>query len=86
MEERIVFMQTEDMMVTFEKEDGSTITYPIFLIPEPYKEGDIIKVILHADYIEFLELDLDEMERRKVILQAKKMSLKERIKRNTSKA
>lgn len=86
MEERIVFMQTEDNMVTFEKEDGSTIVYPIFLVPGQYKEGDIIRVKLHLDYIEFLELDTDEMEHRRESLLAKKSRLRERAKRGTNKA
>ena len=46
-EERIVFMQTEDRQVTFERENGDTIIYALALVPPEYKEGDIIKVIVH---------------------------------------
>ena len=84
MVEHIVFMQVEDNMVTFEKENGDTIIYPITLVPTDYKEGDIIKVINHSkSYIEFIELDKQEMEFRKAKMQAKKLRLRERAKRST---
>lgn len=86
MEEKIVFMQVEEMMVTFEKENGETIIYPIFLVPQQYKEGDIIRAIVHLDWIEFIELDPDEMKCRQAKVAKKKASLRERAKRSTNKA
>ena len=87
MEERIVCMQIEDNMVTFEKEDGDTIIYPISLVPMAYKEGDIIKAILHKeDFIEFLELDVEEMELRRARLKSRKFNLRNRARRSTNKA
>lgn len=84
MKERIVFMQLEDNMVTFEKENGDTIIYPIILVPTDYKEGDIIKAIVHGeDFIEFIELDKEEMEYRKAKIQAKKLSLRQRARRSS---
>ena len=85
--ENIVFMQTEDNMVTFERMNGDTIIYPIALVPMPYKEGDIIKAIVHeGDFIEFLELDTDEMEYRRKSLRDKKLRLRDRARRSTNKA
>ena len=85
--ERIVFMQTEDNMVTFERENGTTIIYPIDMVPQKYKLGDIIKVtILGDDNIIFLGRDQKEMERRQANIEEKKMSLKERARRTTNEA
>ena len=84
MEEKLVFMQVEDMMVTLEKENGETIIYPIVFVPQDYKEGDIIKVKIHLDWIEFIELDSEEMKLRKEKIADKKVSIKERAKRSTN--
>jgi len=82
--EKIVFMQVEDDMVTFEKENGDTIVYPLSLVPISYNSGDIIKVILHREnFIEFLELDTDEMDYRRASIVNKKLRLKERASKNT---
>lgn len=87
MEERIVFMQVEDNMVTFERENGDTIIYPINLVPDVYTNGDIIKAIVHSeDVIEFLELDTEEMERRHLSLLEEKARLRARAKRSTNQA
>lgn len=87
MGERIVFMQVEDNMVTFEKEDGSTIIYPKNLVPSCYTEGDIIKVIIHSeDNIQFLELDTEEMDHRRQSLIARKARLRTRARRSTTNA
>ena len=84
---RIVFMQVEDNMVTFEKEDGSTIIYPKNLVPSCYTEGDIIKVIIHGeDNIQFLELDTAEMDHRHKSLMARKARLSARASRSTNNA
>lgn len=86
-EEKILFMQVEDNMVTFEKENGDTIVYPICFVPLPYKEGDIIISIIHSeDFIEFLELDIDEMKRRRKNLMSKKLRLRARARRSTNQA
>lgn len=83
-EEKIVFMQNEDNMVTFEKENGDTIIYPLVLVPSCYEEGHIIKAILHEnDFIEFLELDYDEMISRREKIHEKKQGLRARARRST---
>lgn len=86
MTEKIVFMQTEDDMVTFEREGGSTIIYPIYLVPDSYNEGDIIEAIVHdkENFIEFLELDTDEMNLRRANITPKKSRLRDRAKRGTN--
>lgn len=85
--ERIVFMQTEDNMVTFERENGKTIIYPEVLVPQKYKTGDIIKVIiLGEDRIVFIGRDQKEMDRRQANIKEKKMSLRERARRTTNEA
>ena len=81
-EERIVFMQTEDRQVTFERENGDTIIYALPLVPPEYKEGDIIKAIVHDEsFIEFLELDVDEMNRRRQSSRLKRERLGRRIRK-----
>lgn len=81
--ERIVFMQTEDNMVTFERDNGNTIIYPIYSVPAQYKEGDVIKVIVHnEDFIEFIELDEDEMAARRARVAGKRARLGKRARRN----
>ena len=83
-EEKIVFMQNEDNMVTFEKENGDTIIYPLVLVPSCYEEGHIIKAILHENnFIEFLELDYDEMILRREKIHSKKLGLRSRARRST---
>lgn len=85
--ERIVFMQTEDNMVTFERENGTTIVYPLDMVPQKYKSGDIIKAtILGEDHIIFLGLDQKEMDRRQANIETKKMTLRERARRTTNEA
>ena len=85
--ERIVFMQIEDNMVTFERENGDTIIYPLDMVPDKYKLGDIIKVtVLGEDHIIFLGRDQKEMDRRHANLKEKKMSLRERARRTTNNA
>lgn len=87
MVERIVLMHIEDNMVTFEKENGNTINYPQSLLPAGYVEGDIIKSVIHNEnHISFLELDTDEMNRRRENLMKKKSRLRNRTKKNTNKA
>ena len=83
--ERIVFMQTEDNMVTFERENGDTIIYPADMVPKKYKSGDIIKAtVLGDDNIIFIGRDQKEMDRRQANIEEKKMSLRERARRTTN--
>jgi len=82
MEERIVFMQEEDGMATFERENGETIIYPIVIVPEEYKQGDIIKAEVYADNILFLGIDREEMERRSKRINEIKKKLRKRINNN----
>lgn len=86
MAEKLVFMQTEDNMVTFEREGGTTIIYPISLVPDSYKEGDIIEAIVHVEenFIEFLELNTHEMNLRRANITPKKSRLRDRAKRSTN--
>lgn len=84
MNERLVFMQTEDGMVSFERDDGSTIIYPKDAVPENFKEGDIIISIVHSeDYIEFIELDTAEMQARHERIAARAARLRARAQRST---
>lgn len=80
---RLAIMQTEDDITTLEKEDGNTIHYPSNMIPSCYSEGDIVNAIVYSeDKIEFLGLDSDEMERRRLAIQEKKAKLRDRIRNN----
>lgn len=57
MTENILFMQTEDGMVTFERQTRETIIYPLDKVPSQYHEGNLIRAIVHdEDNIEFIEL------------------------------
>ena len=54
---RLIIMQTEDGVTSLEKEDLDVIHY-VGVIPEPFKEGDIVRAIVHSeDDIEFLCID-----------------------------
>ena len=84
MTERLVFMQIEDNMVSFERNDGSTIIYPKSEVPENYKEGDIIISIVHSETsIEFIELDTAEMQARHERIAARAARLRKRAQRAT---
>ena len=83
--ERLVFMQIEDGMVSFERNDGSTIIYPISKVPDTFKEGDIILSIVHSeDFIEFLELDTLEMEARHARISEKASRIRARARRSSN--
>ena len=84
MTERLVYMQTEDGMVSFERNDGSTIIYPQVAVPETFKEGDIIISIVHSeDNIEFIEIDTVEMEARHTRISARAARIRARAQRAT---
>ncbi len=83
--ENLVFMQTEDDMVSLERDDGNVIIYPAHLIPACYHEGHIIKSIVHSeDYIEFIELNVPEMEARYARIQARAARIRARAMRSTN--
>jgi len=80
--EKIAFMQVEDNMVSFEKKNGDTIIYPIVLVPVSYKPGDIISAIIHdGDFIEFIDLDTEEMQLRSAKMKEKKSRIRDRARR-----
>ncbi len=84
MTERLVYMQTEDGMVSFERDDGSTIIYPRVAVPETFKEGDIIISIVHSEeHIEFIEIDTAEMEARHTRIAARATRIRARAQRAT---
>ena len=85
MPERLVFMQTEDGMVSFERNDGSTIIYPKSAVPETFKEGEIIISIVHSeDNIQFIEIDTLEMEARHARIAARAARIRARAQRSTN--
>ena len=72
-------------MVSFERDDGSTIIYPLNLVPVDFKEGDIIISIVHnEDFIEFIEIDTAEMEERHARISSKAARLRARAQRTTN--
>lgn len=82
--ENLVFMQTEDNMVSLERSDGTVIIYPACLIPTCYHEGHIIKSIVHSeDSIEFIELNVAEMEARHARISARAARIRARAMRST---
>lgn len=84
MAERLLFMQTEDGMVSFERDDGSTIIYPLSSVPDTFKEGDIIISIVHSeDCIEFIEVDTAEMEARRARVAARAARIRARAQKAT---
>ena len=84
MTENLVFMQVEDNMVSFERNDGSTIIYPQELVPEHFKEGDIIISIVHSEeHIEFIEINVAEMKARHARITARAARIRCRAKRST---
>ena len=84
MNEKLLYMQTEDGMVSFERDDGSTIIYPLSSVPDTFKEGDIIISIVHGeDYIEFIEIDTAEMEARRARVAARAARIRARAQRAT---
>ncbi|MBQ7410870.1 MAG: hypothetical protein IJW20_05775 [Clostridia bacterium] len=82
--ENLVFMQTEDNMVSLERADGTVIIYPASLIPSCYHEGHIIKSIVHSeDFIEFVELNVAEMEARHARISSRVARIRARAMRST---
>ena len=84
MTEKLVYMQTEDGMVSFERNDGSTIIYPLSSVPNDFKEGDIIISVVHSDnFIEFIEVDTAEMEARHARIASRAARIRARAQRAT---
>lgn len=82
--ENLVVMQTEDNMVSLERADGTVIIYPANLIPSCYHEGHIIKSIVHSeDFIEFIELNVAEMEARHSRISSRAARIRARAMRST---
>lgn len=85
MTERLVYMQTEDGMVSFERTDGSTIIYPQKDVPNFFKEGDIIISIVHSEnFIEFIELDTAEMKARHARIADRAARIRARAQRSSN--
>lgn len=79
MKERIVFLKEEDGIVTFQRENKETVIYPKRLLPKHYLQGDIIEAIIHKDYsIEFIGLDIEEMNKKRANLENRLARLKRR--------
>lgn len=84
--ENLVFMQTEDNMVSLERSDGTVIIYPASFIPSCYHEGHIIKSIVHSENnIEFIELNMDEMKARHERIRARAARIRKRAINSTNK-
>lgn len=75
---RLIIMQTEDGVTSLEMENRDVIHY-IGVIPEPFKEGDIVRAIVHSeDDIEFLCIDeaaTEEKRRRREARRRKFLNL-----------
>lgn len=91
MRKKLLYMQVEDEVVSFETDDREVIQYSVYLVPPEYKRGDIIwcDVTAHGTsfYIDFTNAQIDkaEMLRRKTRIDAKARGLRNRIKRHGSK-
>ena len=81
--ECIVFMQVEDGIASFEREDGSTVCCNVLAVPYGFKEGDVINAIVCIDnnktHISFFSKNTEEMERRKEVAERLKARLAKRI-------
>ena len=88
--ERLIIMQTEDGMVSLEREDRTTLIYPLQSFPKniPNVEGTIIRAIVHSeDCIEFIAIDtiaMEESKRKRAQRKGKRQRLRERARRSTS--
>ncbi len=83
--ENLVFLRVEDQVVAFERSDGSVLYYPFELVPFSYKDGDIIKSIVHSeDNIEFIELNTEEMHARHEKISPIAARIRRRARRTTN--
>ena len=84
-EEQIRFTQIEEGIAPFERNDGSIIYYTASNVPAPYKEGDIIRAIVHGDdNIEFIEVDHEAMEARRKRMAERAARIRARVHRTTN--
>lgn len=84
-EEQIRFTQVEDGIASFERIDGAIIYYDVNNVPAPYKEGDIIRAIVHGDdNIEFIEVDCEAMEARRQRMAERAARIRARVHRTTN--
>ena len=84
-EEQIRFTQIEDGIASFERNDGSIIYYTASNVPAPYKEGDIIRAIVFGDdAIDFIDLDHEAMEARRVRMAERTARIRARVHRTTN--
>ena len=89
-EEQLIVMQTEDGMVSLERENRSTLIYPLQAFPEhiPSAEGTIVRAIVYSeDNINLLEVDtvaMEEARKRRAQRKGKRQRLRERARRSTA--
>ena len=84
-EEQIRFTQIEDGIASFERCDGNIVYYDVNNVPAPYKEGDIIRAIVHGDdNIEFIEVDHEAMEARRMRMAERAARIRARVHRTTN--
>ena len=92
-EEQIRFTQIEEGIASFERNDGSIIYYTASNVPAPYKEGDIIRAIVFGDVasvsltllpIDFIDLDHEAMEARRVRMAERTARIRARVHRTTN--
>ncbi len=83
--ENLVFLRLEDQVAAFERSDGTVLYRPFDTVPSSYKEGDIIKSIVHSeDNIEFIELNKEEMVARHAKISPIAARIRRRAKRSTN--
>lgn len=84
-EEQIRFTQVEDGIASFERTDGTIVYYDVNNVPAPYKEGDIIRAIVHGDdNIEFIAVDHEAMEARRQRMAERAARIRARVHRTTN--
>ncbi len=84
-EEQIRFTQVEDGIASFERTDGTIVYYDVNNVPAPYKEGDIIRAIVHGDdNIEFIAVDHEAMEARRQRMAERAARIRARVYRTTN--
>lgn len=70
---RLIIMQTEDGVTSLETENLDVIYY-VGVIPEPYKEGDIVRAIVHSEEkIEILCIDEEATEAKRQRREARRL-------------
>lgn len=70
---RLIIMQTEDGVTSLEMENRDVLHYT-GVIPEPFKEGDIVRAIVHSEEdIEFLCIDEDATEEKRRRREARRL-------------